>query len=70
MSVLHYNVGFAELVLIVGWYIWWERRQKVHGANIQTLLRSAMSITVLPKNYMNALKKPDAKQREGWKKTT
>jgi ribonuclease HI len=62
------NVGFAELVLIAGWYIWWERRQKVHGENIQTPLRSAMSIMVLAKNYMNVLKKPDAKQREGWKK--
>jgi hypothetical protein len=61
------NVGFAELVRIAGWYIWWERRQKVHGENIQTPLRSAMSIMVLAKNY-TALKKPDAKQREGWKK--
>ena len=25
------DVGLAELVLTVGWYIWWERRQFVHG---------------------------------------
>jgi hypothetical protein len=26
-------VGFVELVLTAEWYIWWERRQKVHGEN-------------------------------------
>jgi hypothetical protein len=62
------EVGLAELVLVAGWYIWWERRQKVHGENVQAPFRSAMSIRVLAKNYMTALKKPDAKQREGWKK--
>jgi len=26
------NVGFAELILTGGWYLWWERRLKVHQA--------------------------------------
>jgi len=25
------NVGVAELILTGGWYLWWERRQVVHG---------------------------------------
>jgi len=25
------EVGFTELLLTGGWYIWWERRQTVHG---------------------------------------
>jgi hypothetical protein len=29
------NIGFAEIVLIAGWYIWWERRQIVHGEKVQ-----------------------------------
>jgi hypothetical protein len=27
------DVGFVELVLNAEWYIWWERREKVHGEN-------------------------------------
>jgi ribonuclease HI len=62
------NIGFAEIVLIAGWYIWWERRQIVHGEKVQSPFRSAMSIRVLAMNYMNAAKKPGEKQKEGWKK--
>jgi hypothetical protein len=50
------DVGFAELVLPAGWYIWWERRQKVHDENVQTPFRSSMSIVVLTRNYMVASK--------------
>ena len=46
----HDDFGFAELVLTVGWYIWWERRHKVHREKIQTPFRLAMSITVLYRN--------------------
>jgi hypothetical protein len=59
------NIGFAEIVLIAGWYIWWERRQIVHGEKVQSPFRSAMSIRVLAMNYMNASKKPGEKQKEG-----
>jgi hypothetical protein len=27
------DVGFVELVLNEEWYIWWERREKLHGEN-------------------------------------
>jgi hypothetical protein len=46
------NIGFAEIILIASWYIWWERWQLVHGETIQTPFRSAMSIRVLANNYM------------------
>jgi hypothetical protein len=55
------NIGFAEIVLIAGWYIWWERIQIVHGEKVQIPFRSAMNIRVLAMNYMNASKKPGEK---------
>nr|TKW18253.1 hypothetical protein SEVIR_5G420100v2 [Setaria viridis] len=61
------GVGFAELVLMAGWYIWWERRQFVHGETVQNIPRSAMAITALTKNYMLAARKV-VKVRQGWKK--
>lgn len=30
------NIGLAKLFLTGAWYIWWERRQLIHGENIQT----------------------------------
>jgi hypothetical protein len=57
------NIGFAEIILIAGWYIWWERRQIVHGEKVQIPFRSAMNIRVLAMNYMNASKKPVEKQK-------
>jgi hypothetical protein len=62
------DIGFAELVLTFCWYIWWERRQKVHGENVQTPSRSSMSIVVMATNFMRASKKPQVKQKEGWKR--
>ena len=61
------NVGFAELILTGGWYLWWERRLKVHGEEVQGFARSAMSIMVLTLNYKNATKK-EVQVKEGWKK--
>ena len=61
------NVGFAELILTGGWYLWWERRQVVHGEAVQSFARSAMSIVVLSQNYINATKK-EAREKEGWKR--
>jgi hypothetical protein len=55
------DIGFSKLVLTAGWYIWWERRQKMHGENVQTPFRSALSIIVLSQNYMIAKNKPNAK---------
>ena len=34
-TIDHLSVGFSELILTGGWYLWWERRQLVHGENIQ-----------------------------------
>ena len=52
-----FEVGLAELILTVGWYIWWERRQIIHGENVQMPSRSAMAIVALTKNYKAAMKK-------------
>ena len=61
------NVGFAELILTGGWYLWWERRQVVCGEAVQSFARSAMSIVVLSQNYVNATKK-EAREKEGLKR--
>jgi hypothetical protein len=29
------GIGFAEILLTGAWYIWWERRQFMHGENLQ-----------------------------------
>jgi len=45
------NVGVAELILKGCWYIWWQRRQVVHGEEIQNPPRSAVSIAAISTNY-------------------
>jgi hypothetical protein len=40
----------------------------VHGENVQTPFRSSMSIVVMATNFMRASKKPQVKQKEGWKR--
>jgi ribonuclease HI len=61
------DVNFAELILTGGWYLWWERRQQVHGERTQPIARSAVSIMVLTLNYMKAMKK-QPQIKDGWKK--
>jgi hypothetical protein len=51
------EVGLAELVLTTARYIWWERRQYVHGESVQRPSRSALSIAALVKNYKAATRK-------------
>ena len=48
------EVGLAELVLTGGWFLWWERRQIVHGEPVQHAARSGLSIASLTKNYKMA----------------
>jgi len=62
------NVGFAELLLTGGWYLWWERRQLTHGETVQPRSRSGLAIVSLTKNYKLAIKK-DAKIKQEWKKS-
>jgi ribonuclease HI len=60
------GVGLPELVLTGAWYIWWERRQLVHGEEVQTPQRSAMSIGALATNYWRARKKPIIRSVASW----
>jgi len=66
-TVDHLSVGFSELILTGGWYLRWERRQLVHGENIQRPSRSGLSIATLTKNYKMATIK-GTKERQGWHK--
>jgi ribonuclease HI len=60
------EVGFAELILSGGWFLW-ERRQLVHGENIQRPSRSGLFIVSLTKNFKLAAGK-GSKIRQGWRK--
>ena len=64
-TVDHLGVGFSELILTGGWYLWWERRQLVHGENIQRPSKSGLSIATLTKNYKMATIK-GTKEQQGW----
>jgi len=66
-TVDHLSVGFSELILTGGWYLWWERSQLVHGENIQQPSKSGLSIATLTKNYKMATIK-GTKERQGWQK--
>jgi len=61
------EVGLAELILIGGWCLWWERRQLVHGEAVQRPQRSGLSIISLTKNFKLAAVK-GSKIRQGWRK--
>ena len=61
------KVGRAELIITGCWYIWWQRRQLVHGEEIENPSRSAMSITAVTSNYYVASKK-GAVINQGWRK--
>jgi CRISPR/Cas system-associated endonuclease Cas3-HD len=39
-----------ELILTASWYIWWMRRQLVHGEKVPTSSVAAMSIRVITTN--------------------
>ncbi|KAG2540904.1 hypothetical protein PVAP13_9NG588514 [Panicum virgatum] len=61
------KVGRAELIITGCWYIWWQRRQLVHGEEIENPSRSAMSITAVTSNYYVASKK-GVVINQGWRK--
>jgi hypothetical protein len=46
-----------ELILTAPWYIWWMRRQFVHGEKVPTSSIAAMSIRVITTNNIRAMRK-------------
>ena len=54
------------LIITTIWYIWWERRQLVHGEEVQSPARSALSISALAANYTHARKKETGVKKERW----
>lgn len=55
------NIGFAELVITGGRYIWWGRRELTRGEQALNIPRTSMAIVTLIMNYSRARKKPEAK---------
>ena len=66
-QVQRLDVGLAELILTGGWFLWWKRRQKVHGESVQRPARSGLSIVSLTKNYKMAAGMV-TKTHQGWRK--
>ena len=66
-EVRELTFGRAELILTGCWYIWWQRRQRAHGEDIQNYPRSALSIAAITTNYSIASDK-GAMINQGWKK--
>jgi ribonuclease HI len=64
------HIGFAELILTGSWYIWWQRRQYVHGEPVQNPTRAALSIATLTTNFQRSMKKVknNTKKEQGWKR--
>ena len=60
------EVSAQTLILVGIWYIWWERRQLVHGEEVQSPARSALSISALAANYTHARKKETWVNKERW----
>jgi len=66
-EVRELTFGRAELILTGCWYIWWQRRQRAHGEDIQNYPRSALSIAAITTNYSVASDK-GAVINQAWKK--
>ena len=61
------KIGWADQLILTGcWYIWWQRRQLVHGEDIENPSRSAMSIVAITANYFTAAKKVTV-INQGWR---
>ena len=58
----------AEKIAITCWYLWWERRQFVHGEKVQESIRSAMPIKSLTANYMAAYSAKPKRKHAVWLK--
>ncbi|KQK10208.2 uncharacterized protein LOC112271019 [Brachypodium distachyon] len=61
-------VTFGELCAVACWYIWWERRQLMHGEPIPPPDTTAFSIQALVMNYVRSYSKQSGIQRLGWQK--
>jgi hypothetical protein len=54
-----------DLMVVVVWYIWWERKKATHGEAVQSPIRTAQSISTLALNYSKA-KKESTKEVQRW----
>jgi hypothetical protein len=58
-----------ELILTASWYIWWMRRQLVHGEKVPTSSIVAISIRVITTNNIRAIgKNPKTRRVHGQKR--
>lgn len=56
-------IDLPELVATAGWYIWWQRRQRVRGEVVQPPVRTAPAIHALTLNFVRAAGKASTTPR-------
>jgi ribonuclease HI len=66
--VHQHDDGLRELILTAAWYIWWMRRQLIHGEKYPTNSVAAMSIQVITTNNIRSLRKNSIKKQSVWAK--
>jgi hypothetical protein len=60
--------NLREVIITTAWYIWWIRRQKVHGEMVQPVNQLVLNIQTLVTNFVRAAC-PRKKGREStWRK--
>jgi ribonuclease HI len=68
LLVHQHDDGLRELILTAAWYIWWMRRQLIHGEKYPTNSVAAMSIQVITTNNIRSLRKNSIKKQSVWAK--
>ena len=58
-----------EMILTAAWYIWWMRRQLVHGENVPPNAIATMSIRIITQSNLKALRKNSATRKSKWVKS-
>ena len=62
------SVGFKEILLTGGWYLWWIRRQVTHNEQIPPVWRWPMSVLAITNNYKKSLNRNAGSNEERWVK--
>jgi hypothetical protein len=59
--------GLKEIIIVAGWYIWWQRREAAKGESVAPIKISPFSIQAITANY-GASSHVVAPKENGWTK--
>ena len=55
-----------DMIAILAWYLWWERRKLVHKETTQNATKISMGIIALRYNFVNASSSKASMKKGGW----